>query len=173
MPSYTRDYYATRVTKYTFPEWVGTCTVFQPYDYNIVNNAVRYGSFVHVAFGNWTAYMGDELFKPLSNYIREVQRIREELKETIYMGEFLDNLEAVVEVSDDMRYGVHRNTGSGKRAVVAINFDADPHDLAVNSFGGNTDGSVYIYEPFKDRMEAKLPLKMPVAGERLAIVVEK
>ena len=173
MPSYARDYYVTKVTKYTFPEWVGTCTVFQPYDYNVVNNAVRFGSFLHIALANWTSYMGDPLFEPLSDYIAEIQRMREELRETIYMGEYLDDLQAEVRVSNDMRYAVHRNTGSGKRAVVAVNFNAEPQNLTVSSFDGNEGGQVYIYEPFKDRVEGKLPLSVPVPGERLAIVVEK
>ena len=173
IPNFARDHYVSNIMKYTFPEWVDSCAIFQPYDYNVVNNAVRYGFYLHIAFRNWTSHMGDELYKPLSSYIKEVQRIREELKETIYMGEYLDNLEADVEVSEDMRYGVHRNTESGQRAVVAINFDTEPHDLSVMSFEGNTGGSVYIYEPFKERVEGRLPLSLVVPGERLAIVVEK
>ena len=173
IPNNSRDWKLSNIMKYTFPEWVDSCTVYQPYDYNVVNNAVRYGFFLHIAFGNWTSYMGDELYKPLSNYIKEIQRLRGDLKDTIYMGEYLDNLEADVEVPEDMRYGVHRNTESGKRAVVAINFDTEPHDLSVMSFEGNTGGSVYIYEPFKERVEGRLPLSLVVPGERLAIVVEK
>jgi hypothetical protein len=57
--------------------------------------------------------------------------------------------------------------------VVAINFDNEPHDLSVRSFEGNTGGSVYIHEPFKERVEGRLPLSLVVPGERLAIVVEK
>jgi len=159
--------------KYTFPEWVDCCAVSQPYDYNVVNNAVRYGFFLNIMFGSWTSYMGDELYEPLSNYIKEIQRIREDLKDTIYMGEYLDTLDAAVEVSEDMRYGVHRNTGSGERAVVAVNFDTEPHELCVKSFEGNTNGSVYVYEPFKKREEGRLPLNLAIPGERLAIVVEK
>ena len=172
IPNFSRDHYVSNIMKYTFPQWVDSCAVFQPYDYNVVNNAVRYGFFLHIAFGNWTSYMGDDLYKPLSSYIKEIQRIREELKETIYMGEYLDHLEADVEVTQDMRYGVHRNTESGQRAVVVVNFDAEPHELSLKSFHGNTAGSVYVYAPFKQRAEEKLPVTVSIPGERLAIVIE-
>ena len=52
IPNHTREWYTSNIMKYTFPEWVDCCTVFQPYDYNVVNNAVRYGFFLNIAFGN-------------------------------------------------------------------------------------------------------------------------
>src|SRR5712692_4193361 len=61
--------------KYTFPEFMATFAVVQPWDYNNVNNAIRYG---------------------YQAYVAEVLRIRDELKETVFLGEFLDMLEVSV-----------------------------------------------------------------------------
>ena len=83
IPNFSRDHYVSNIMKYTFPEWVDSCAIFQPYNYNVVNNAVRYGFYLHIAFGNWTSYMGDDLYKPLSTYIEEVQRIRKEFKDRV------------------------------------------------------------------------------------------
>ena len=159
------------VMKYTFPEYLPTLAVVQPWDYTNVNNAVRYGYQILAGPARYSVSMGDEQSRPIAEYLREVIRIREDLKDTLFFGEFLDTREASVEASDPIRHSVHRNTETGRRACVLANLGTDPSE-AIVVFQGNDSGKVAIHEPFKSTRHETLPLKLTVPGERLAIVVE-
>ena len=168
------DAHSENLMRYTFPEWVDSYAVRQPYDYNIVNNAVRYGFCLNIAPGKFTSFMGDPLYRPLCTYIREVQRIRKSLKDTIWLGEYLDTLEAVVDgPAADTRYCVYRNPQSGKRAAVLVNFAAAPREVTIRSFSGNPGGPVRLYQPFKEQASGRLPLTIRIPAERFVIVVEE
>jgi hypothetical protein len=161
------------VFKYTFPRvYLPTMSVTQPYDYTAVNNALRYGYQIFVGPGDYTESMDFAPFKDLSNYIREVIRLRESLKDTIYAGEFLDTLEASVKSAGHAGYGVFRNS-SGKRACVLVNYDREPREVTVTGFDGNGRGRVKVYQPFADVGEEKLPATVKLAGERFAVVMEQ
>jgi hypothetical protein len=160
------------VMKYTFPEFLPTFAVAQPWDYVNVNRAVQYGYQILVGPVRYSASMGDEQSKPISEYIREVIRIREELKDTIYLGDFLDNQEVVVEAAQNLTYKAHRNARTAKRACVLVNQGAGPLETRV-SFRGNTGGKACIYQPFEEARTQGFPAYVSIPGERLAIVVEE
>lgn len=117
--------------------------------------------------------MQNELMKPVSTYIKEIVRIQEELKDTILLGEFLDNLQVRVEEQGGVRFGSHRNPKTGKRACVLVNFGETPLETSVLAFDGNEKGDVRIYQPFEECKNAKLPVKVTVPPDRLVIVVEE
>ena len=175
--TWTPDFPDSELVHYTFPEWVDAYTVTQPYDYNVVNNAVRRGACLNIALANFTGYMGDPLYQPLSNYIKEIQRIRRELKDTIWMGEYLHTLGVEIDASGDdmthLRHGVFRNPQSGKHAVVFVNFSADPRRVSVKSFEANVGGPVRIYRPFEEVESVNLPLNLTLPLKGLAIIVEE
>ena len=174
--NWTPDFLDSDLLHYTFPEWVDAYTITQPYDYNVVNNAVRRGACLNIALANFTGYMGDPLYEPLSSYIKEIQRIRGELKDTIWMGEYLDTLEVEIEapwqILASLRHGVFRNPQTGKRAVVFANFSADTHQVSVKSFAGNSNGQIRVYRPFENVEHTNLPLTLSLPLKGLAIVVE-
>jgi hypothetical protein len=95
------------------------------------------------------------------------------LKDYIYMGEYLDTTQAQVEGPSNTRYGVHRNTINGKRAVVVVNFAAEPREITVKSFDGNSNGEVRLYEPFGKPQSGRLPVKLTIPTERFVVVVEE
>ena len=159
------------VLKYTFPEFFPTFAVVQPWDYNNVNNAVRYGYQILVGPVRYSASMSDEQSRPISAYIREVIRIREELKDTLLFGEFLDNLEVTVEAGEHVKYSTHRNPDTGKRACVLVNLGEDEKRVEV-AFDG-PPSPARIYRPFEEVQGIKLPAMLLVPGERLVIVVEQ
>ncbi len=113
--------------------------------------------------------------RPISGYIREIIRIREleELKDTIFLGEFLDTLQVDVEGDQGVRFNTHRNPRTGKRACVLVNFGVTPLEATLMAFEGNDRGAVGIYEPFAERKGANPPVTVTVKPERLVIVVEE
>lgn len=160
------------VYKFTFPQWVPAIAVNQPYDFNVVNNAVRFGYQLLIGPAHYTASMQHKPMRKLSAYIGEILRIREELKDTVFLGEFLDILQVYVEAPEDIKFSVHRNPGTGKRACVLVNFGDVSHQALV-SFEGNSGGAVRIYQPFEKVRLGKLPSDVLLPSERLAIVVEE
>jgi hypothetical protein len=160
------------VMKYTFPEFMPTFATVQPWDYNNVNNAIRYGYQLIVGPVRYSTSMADEQSRPISSYIAEVLRIRNELKETIFFGEFMDNLEVAVSEHEHLKYNTHRNPQTGQRACVLVNQGQTPLEATVR-FDGNQHGSVRLYQPFAPVRQAMLPVTVSVPGERLVIVVEE
>lgn len=160
------------VMKFTFPEFLPTFAVVQPWDYNNVNNAIRYGYQILVGPVRYSASMRDEQSRPISTYIADVLRIREELKDTIFTGEFLDTLEASVKGPEHLRFTVHRNRETGKRACVLVN-QSEAELEATLAFDGNPTGSVRVYRPFSAVERQASPVTLSIPGERLALVVEE
>ena len=141
------DYEHVAVMKYTFPEFLPTFAVAQPWDYANVNRAVQYGYQILVGPVRYSASMRDEQSRTISAYIREIIRIREELKGIIFFGEFLDKLGVEVRAAEHLQYSVHRNPKTGKRACVLVNHCAEPLETGV-VFEGNNNGRVCIFQPF-------------------------
>ena len=113
--------------------------------------------------------------RPISGYIREIIRIREleELKDTIFLGEFLDTLQVDVAGDQGVRFNTHRNPRTGKRACVLVNFGLEPLEATLAAFEGNDSGGVGIYQPFEERKGASLPVTVIVRPERFVIIVEE
>jgi len=145
--------------------------VVQPYDFNVVNNATRFGYQIMVGAARFSKSMQDRPMRPLSKYIREVLRIREELEDTIYYGEFLDKLEATVETHDDVRWNTHRNPDTGRRACVLANLGHEPRQATVRFDGDSRPVTVHV--PFKEVVKATQPAAITIKPRQLAIVVEE
>jgi hypothetical protein len=116
----------TAAFRYTFSQWTPGQAVFQPFDYHVVNNAMRYGYQLFVATAHLCGSLNDPATGPLSAYIREVLRIREELRDFIYAGEYLDVLEVRVTHESDSFFNTHRHALTRKRACVLVNHGAGP-----------------------------------------------
>ena len=166
------DFEHTPVLKYTFPEFLPTFAVAQPWDFVNVNRTVQYGYQLLVGPVRYSASMADPQTKSLSNYIKEIIRIREHLKDTIFLGDFLDDLEVDVQPAPNLTYKTHRNPTTGKRACVLVNQGTDPLETHI-TFDNNTTGAVSIHRPFTEPQTHKLPVDISIPGERLAIVVEE
>ena len=157
--------------KYTFPEFMATFAVVQPWDYNNVNNAIRYGYQVLVGPIRYSTSMADEQMREISAYVAEVLRIRDELKETIFLGEFLDVLEVSVSPHPNLKYNTHRNARTGKRACVLVNQGMESLETCV-AFEGSGQQQLRIYRPFEPVTRGASPLSVKVPAERLVIVAE-
>lgn len=160
------------VMKYTFPEFLPTFAVVQPWDYNNVNNAIRYGYQLIVGPVRYSCSIADQQSRPIATYIAEALRIRAELQETIFFSEFLDTLEVSVVGSEPLKFNSHRNRKTGKRACVVVNQSEAPLEATVR-FDGNAHGPVLLYQPFVPVTQTTLPVTVAVPGERFVIVVEQ
>jgi hypothetical protein len=160
--------------KYTFPEWLPGLVVPQPFDFTPVNNAIRYGYQIFLGPGNYIApdSMAFPPMRRLSEYVREMLRVLDEVKETIFFGEFLDTQLVRFQGPSEMRYSVFRNPQTGKRACVVVNLGESPKEASVLAFGENSKCEVMVRQPFSAPQRGRLPTKLVVPSERLAILTE-
>ncbi|KPJ51799.1 MAG: hypothetical protein AMS16_07375 [Planctomycetes bacterium DG_58] len=175
----------TDATKFTFPESLPAFAVVQAFDYGSVNNAVRFGGQLLVGPGRWSGSMGDASWRELAEYIRAVIVLRERLKDILFLGEFLDELDAEVEAEEGVRFSVHRgvkaeegvrfsvhrNPATGRRACVLVNFSRTGRRASL-TFAGNRDGAVRIHRPSVEPEPARLPVSLTIAPDRLVVVEE-
>jgi hypothetical protein len=158
--------------KYTFPEFMPNFAVVGCHDYNAVNSALRYAYQILVGPIRWSTSMDDPQMAELARYIKECIRVREQLKDTIFLGDFMDQLEAMVAPKPSLKWNTHRNPATGRRACVLANYAMKPVQTTVK-FDGNKRGRARIYRPFEKVIHTTLPAKVTIAGERFAVVVEE
>ena len=84
--------------KFVFPEWTACAHIGEPYDFNAVNSAVMTGAVICVEPGCYQQSLGNPIFKMLAEYIKEVERIRNELADFIFLGDYFDKIGAEVSV---------------------------------------------------------------------------
>ena len=160
------------VFKYAFPQWWPSMFVCQAYDYNEINNAVRYGYQLYVGPGRYMASMADEQTRPLAEYVREVLRMWDGLRETIIDGEFLDKEGVRVEAPLPVKFSVHRNRRTGQRACVLMNAGDEAAEARVEFVGGEGKGAT-VHDPGHEARKAELPSILTVAAERVVVVIEE
>ena len=161
-------------TRQVFPEMAETVSISSPYDYMGVNNAVREGLIVMVGMQNFTRSISWEPARGLGNYIREVKHIRDELAEAVFLGEVLKGAEVnfTRPVGSGVQYNTFRNCKTGKRACILTNKSMRDSKERLGGFEGNISGQVRIYTPFKEAVEAKIPVEIEVPAERIVFVME-
>jgi len=89
-------YYGVSPLRYVFPEWAGCQHVNKALDFEAINAAVMTGSVICMEPFNYQGSMDHPIYRTLSGYLQEVERIREELQDIIFLGEYCDNLYATV-----------------------------------------------------------------------------
>ncbi len=77
--------------RYVFPEWTSCIHVGSPYDFEGVNAAVRFGCVIAVEPMVYKASPKHQYYRKLMAYIKEINRLREELKEDIFLSRWLDD----------------------------------------------------------------------------------
>ena len=118
--------------------------------------------------------MGSEGWQSLSAYIGEINRIREALKETIYLGEYLGDEQIQLEkpANPNFAYSVFRNTRTGVRACILVNNGSLPSRCTVRAFEGSESGEVEVHQPFAPTHRTTLPADLTIPNERIVVVVE-
>lgn len=83
--------------KYLFPEWTACQHIYAPRDFVGVNQAVLTEAVITVEPFAYQGSLRDPLWRELARYIQEVERIRGELEDVLFLGRFLDQEGAQVQ----------------------------------------------------------------------------
>jgi len=82
--------------RYVFPEWTSCMHVSNPRDFRGINGALLTGSVICVEPDSYQGSLDQPLYKDLADYIQEVERIRKDLSDIIFLGKYYDELDASV-----------------------------------------------------------------------------
>jgi hypothetical protein len=111
--------------RYVFPEWTAVQHVSAPRDFRGVNGAVLTGAVICVEPDAYRNTLADPKYQELGRYIREVERLRHELADLIFLGNYFDNTEASVAESPTapgtLLFAVHGHRQTNQRAIVVVN----------------------------------------------------
>ena len=157
-----------------FPEMDEMSSIFSPYDYLGVNDAVRLSDTIHLAPLNYSRSIGWEPWKGLTDYVQEVKRIRDSLNDAVFFGEVLGHEQ--IQLGHEPPYGIDyadlRSLKTGRRVCILTNSGREDQSQAIQWFDGNENGRVRIQFPFAAPRNVALPAKVVIPGERIAFVEE-
>ena len=100
--------YTISPLRYVFPEWTACQHISNPLDFELINSSVMTGAVICMEPFCYQGSMNHPLYRRMSKYIEEVERIRTELKDIIFLGEYGDDLFAVVSQTDSQQKNVKR-----------------------------------------------------------------
>ena len=159
------------VLKYTFPEWTSTIFAESPFDFNIMNNGMRYGFVWAMAPRHYSASLDEAVTQPLSKYVAELIRIRKKYADILFTGRFMDTMGATVKCGVNSRYSVFEPTNdTGRKAVVLVNFDNSEDEMEVN-IDNVKNGKAALCIPFQGDRIVQLPAKIKVPARTCAVLV--
>jgi hypothetical protein len=157
--------------RYTFPEWTSTICTESPGDFNVMNNGMRYGLVWAVQPRHYNDSMDEPLTRRLSEYVRELIRIRTKHRDLLFLGRFRDTLGAEVRAGEDVRYSVFEGLDKPGKACVVVNYGNEEAVAEVTWPGGEGE-TVEVLRPFHPEAEGKLPVKVQLAPRTCAVIVK-
>ena len=158
--------------RYTFPEWTSTIFAENPFDFNIMNNGMRYGFVWAMAPWHYNASMDEAVTQPLSRYVGELIRIRKKHADILFTERFMDTIGATVKCGENSRFSVFEPMNNKTRkAVVVVNFGNKEDEMEVNieNFKGV---KAELCIPFQNDRLIQLPAKIKVPPRTCAVVVQ-
>jgi hypothetical protein len=157
--------------KYAFPEHAATIFGENPYDFNAMNNGMRYGMVWALAPRHYNDSLDEPLTRPLSRYVAELIRIRSKHRDILFHGRFRDTEGAAVKGSPNVRHSVFESWDGRGKACVVVNFGNAPEEVAV-SWSGAGSGKVEVLRPFEKDAPYEMPARFRMAPRTCAAVVE-
>ena len=163
-----------RITRQVFPENAETLGLYQAYDYLGLNLAVRDGHIVMVAPMNFCRDLDWPPFQGLAEYIKQVKRIRDELQDTVFLGEVLgpSEVEFGTALPEGVAYNTFRHRHTGRRACIFTNDRNEPRTVDLTGFTGPPGGPIRVHVPGHRARSLPLPATFTVPAERLLFVEE-
>jgi hypothetical protein len=160
------------VLKYTFPEWTSTIFAESPFDFNIMNNGMRYGFVWAMAPRHYSASLDEAVTRPLSQYVAELIRIRKKYADILFTGRFMDTIGATVKFGGNSRFSVFEPMNdTTRKAVVVVNFGNEEDDVEVN-IADDQRGKAELCIPFQKDATVSLPAKIKVPARTCAVLVQ-
>jgi hypothetical protein len=168
--------YSMSPLRYVFPEWTSAQHIGAPRDFRGVNGAVMTGAVICVEPKNYMGSLADPLYRDLAEYIREVERLRAELAEIVFLGKYLDELGAEImdrggpSAARALYYAVHEHAGNGRRAIVVANDSARPRTYTWRFTPARADRAT-LYAPFERPRSVASGTAVEIGGVGLHILV--
>jgi hypothetical protein len=166
--------------RYVFPEWTAVQHISTPRDFRGINGAVLTGAVICVEPASYQGTLADPLYRDLARYVREIERIRQELAPLIFLGNFYDNQGAEVTTVEELpgnaqssgvSFAVHGDSAGKRRAIVVVN-----HSSAVRKykwkFTHRQVETAKLYVPFEGVKEVASAAPLEIKGPGLHILVE-
>jgi hypothetical protein len=158
--------------RYTFPEWTSTIFAENPFDFNIMNNGMRYGLVWALAPRHYNASLDEAVTQPLSKYVAELIRIRKKYPDILFTGRFMDTIGATVKGGVNSRFSVFEPMNSkSRKAVVVVNFGNKEDEMDVNIENAK-EGKAELCVPFQNDRLIQLPAKIKIPAQTCAVVVQ-
>jgi len=188
--------------RYVFPEWTSCQHVSAPGDFRGVNGAVLTGSVICVEPFMYQGSLAHPLYEKLAGYIQEVERIRHELADIIFLGAYHDTLDARISPSGvpDAEIAAARqacveamwsgsDAGGGLASTGKLLFRVHGHretDRRAIVVANQTDEEIeyrwkflhadvsraILHEPFQTARKVSCEQPLRIKGEGLHILVE-
>jgi hypothetical protein len=158
--------------RYTFPEWTSTIFAENPFDFNIMNNGMRYGLVWAMAPRHYNSSLDEAITRPLSIYVKELIRIRKKYADILFTGRFMDTIGATVKCGNNSRYSVFEHINDKtKKAVIIVNYDNKEDYVEVDIVTFNRKKAELLI-PFQNDREIELPAKILVPARTCAVIVQ-
>jgi hypothetical protein len=166
--------------RYVFPEWTAVQHVGPPHDFRSINGAVLTGAVVCVEPAGYQETLAHPLYRDLARYVREIERIRQELAPFIFLGSFYDNQGASVAAADgqagkplspDVLFAVHGQSDGKRRALVVVN-NSDAARKYEWKFTHRQVEAAKLYVPFERVREVASGDPLEIKGPGLHILIE-
>jgi hypothetical protein len=163
--------------RFVFPEWTACSHISSPRDFRGVNGAVLTGAVLCLEPDSYQGSIDQPLYHDLAEYIHEINKIRGELAPFIFTGDYFDDQGASIkEIPDSqtgrLRFKVHGNKATGKRALVVVNCSADAVEYTWK-FTHREVGKVLLYNPFHAPKIVMAGQPVEISGDGLNILVEQ
>lgn len=159
--------------RYVFPEWTSCAHVSYSQNFDAVNGAVLTGSVICYEPDWYQSSAANPRYAELSAYIKEVGRIREELKDLIFLGNYYDNQDAVIKsASKDLLFKVHGSKNPDRRAIVVIN-NSDNESEYNWKFLHRDVKEAKLYSPFESPRIVSVDEEIKIKPAVLHILVEQ
>ncbi|NLP11229.1 hypothetical protein GX408_12610 [bacterium] len=163
--------------RFVFPEWTSCQHIARPQDFNGINYAVLSGQVICVEPECYQGSLKQPLYHDLANYIKEVERLRDELHSLIFYARYFDNQEGRItpvnpEAQNKLQYRMHGHFHNGQRALVVINTSAEPVQYAW-AFTHQKVAQALLYQPFVPQRKIRIDELLEIKPYGLQILVER
>ncbi len=163
--------------RYLFPEWTSCQHVSRPQDFNHINQAVRTGQVLCVEPETYQGSLQQPLYRGLANYIKEVERLRNELHDLIFYARYFDDQGAEVTLlggreGEVLPFGVHGHFSKEQRSIVVLNDSQETKNYRWK-FTHTPVRQARLYQPFTPSRLIDPADTLEIKAEGLHIIVEQ
>ena len=172
--------------RFVFPEWTACQHVAAPREFGAVNSAVLTGAVICMEPNSYQDSLANPLFKDMAKYIKEVNRLRTELADTIFLGDYYDKLGAEIYQQapnfnkespqyvhpSNLVYRVHGNRKTGQRAIVVANPSGESAMYQWQFVMADIKEAM-LYEPFQATRNVLANEPITIPAEHVQILVAK